>query len=136
MLLGMNTDALELPCVSTTIETAKAALLSPEWWLTNSIDKVSLKALLQKCERRIRSTASPTARCLHIFAREKDWQYPGQFTCFVHLTPSNTSQPLALLVSYFIAFIISRAPVAYECAYVGASALSIISNVKSLSPGA
>lgn len=30
MLLGMNTDALELPCVSNTVKTAKAALLSPE----------------------------------------------------------------------------------------------------------
>lgn len=69
MLLGMNTDALELPSVSTTIETAKAALLSPEWWLTNSIDKVTLKALLAKYERGIRGTASPAARCLHVFAK-------------------------------------------------------------------
>lgn len=133
MLLGMNTDALELPSVSTTIETAKAALLPPEWWLTNSIDKVTLKALLAKYERGIRGTASPAARCLHVFAKEKEWQCPGQFSCFVHVTPTNSSQPLAPLVIYFIAVI---APRACECARVQATTLSVISNGKSLSVGA
>lgn len=136
MLLGMNTDALELPCVSTTIKTAKAALLSSEWWLTNSIDKVTLKALLANYERGIRGTANPAARCLRIFAKEKDWQCPGQLACFVHLAPTNSSQPLALSVIYFIAFITPRASIACECACVGATALSIISNGKSLSAGA
>lgn len=102
--------------------------------MTNSIDKVTLKALLAKYERGIRGTASPAARCLHVFAREKDWQCPGQLACFVHLTPTNSSQLLALFVIYFIA--LPRASIACECACKGATALSIISNGKSLSPRA
>lgn len=39
------------------------------------------------------------------FAREKDWQCPGPLACFVHLTSPNSSQPLALLVIYFIALL-------------------------------
>lgn len=136
MLPGMNTDASELPRASSTIKAAKAALPSPEWRLTNSINKAALKALLAKYEKGITGTASPRARCLRGFAGEKGWQCP---VCSEHLTPPNSSQPLALWVIYFIYFIapiIPRASLARECAFVGATALSIISNGKSLSPGA
>lgn len=109
---------------------------SPEWCLTNSINKVALTALLAKYERGITGTASPSARCLHGFAGEKGWQRP---VCSGRLTPPNSSQPLALWVIYsiyFIAPIIPRTSLAQECACVGATALSIIPNGKSLSPGA
>lgn len=136
MLPGMNTDASELPRASATIKAAKAALRSPEWCLTNSINKVALTALLAKYERGITGTASPSARCLRGFAGEKGWQRP---VCSGHLTPPNSSQPLALWVIYsiyFIAPIIPRTSLARECACVGATVLSIIPNGKSLSAGA
>lgn len=136
MLPAMNTDAWELPPASSAIKAAKAALPSPEWWLTNPINKAALKALLAKYEKGITGTASPSARCLGGFAGEKVWQCP---VGSVRLTPPNSSQPLALGVIYFIYFtapIIPRASLARECACDGATALSIISNGRSLSAGA
>lgn len=127
MLPGMNTDA------PGSLHN-KGALPSPEWWLTNSINKEALKTLLAKYEKGITGTASPRVCCLHGFAGgEKGWQCP---VCSVHLTPPDSSQPFALWVIYFIYFIapiIPRASLARECACVGATALSIISNGRSLS---
>lgn len=97
---------------------------------------MALTALLAKYERGITGTASPSACCLRGFAGEKGWQRP---VCSVHLTPPNSSQPLALWVIYsiyFIAPIIPRTSLARECACVEATALSIIPNGKSLSPRA
>lgn len=67
----MNTDALELPSVSTTIETAKAALLPPEWWLTNSIDKVTLKALWQSMKGELEVLQAPLPVAFMSLLRKK-----------------------------------------------------------------
>lgn len=128
MLPGMNTDVLPSPCASTTTQAAKAALLSPERWRTSPLDTATLQVLLARCERGIRGTASAAARCLGERSGSALASALPRSPAFLRLTPTNSSQPLALLVISFIALVTPRASIARESACVGATALSIIFN--------